>query len=125
MSRKKTNHGIRLSPARRRRAYAQLWDLQRGRCAICGGFMRAEHDNAPDSATFDHMLPWRRGGNNTMFNLVLAHSRCNNQKGDKIIPFSIVHKYLGKGNIFSEVRYSNQLKLRSYSCGSKDCSTSS
>lgn len=38
-----------------------------------------------DDLTVDHIYPRALGGNSRMTNLQPAHSRCNSQKGNKII----------------------------------------
>ena len=60
-----------------------LFEMQRGRCALCGFPMRREYSNHPRSATIDHVFPRSAGGKNTKDNRVLAHQRCNVEKGDR------------------------------------------
>lgn len=52
-----------------------LTDLQSGECFYCGGRMR-------EKADVDHFIPWARRPDNSLHNLVAAHSRCNNAKRD-------------------------------------------
>jgi 5-methylcytosine-specific restriction endonuclease McrA len=48
------------------------------RCGICGKVMTFS------DATFDHIIPSSQGGGDTLLNLQLAHSQCNNDKGDQV-----------------------------------------
>jgi hypothetical protein len=54
-----------------------LRDLQSGRCFYCQSRMR-------DKVEVDHFIPWARYPNNAIDNLVLAHSDCNQSKGDHL-----------------------------------------
>lgn len=62
----------------RRRVRAILCDLQRGRCALCGETME------PADMTIDHIVPSDLGGSDDFDNLQLAHSWCNEEKGNSI-----------------------------------------
>ena len=44
-------------------------------CQLCGG------DVLPGDVHIDHVVPWSRGGQHTLGNLQVAHSRCNIRKG--------------------------------------------
>lgn len=48
-------------------------------CYLCGG--RFTKGNGP---TIDHVRPLSRGGDWSVGNLLLAHRRCNLEKGDRI-----------------------------------------
>jgi 5-methylcytosine-specific restriction endonuclease McrA len=48
-----------------------------GRCRQCG---------SEDDLHFDHVIPWSRGGANTVKNVQLLCGRCNRIKGDDDIP---------------------------------------
>lgn len=71
----------------------RLWDIQDGVCAHCGYAMphpealradgRMTCDNAP---SLDHVIPRSRGGVSALSNLVLAHRRCNEKRGDGRLP---------------------------------------
>lgn len=51
--------------------------LQGGRCFYCGEPIGAK-------ATFDHLIPQAYGGADEPANVVLAHRRCNQKKGDRL-----------------------------------------
>ena len=51
--------------------------LQGGRCFYCG-------EPAGAKATFDHLIPRAYGGADDPANIVLAHRRCNQRKGDRL-----------------------------------------
>lgn len=75
----------------------QLINMQHGKCSICGlEFL----DTSKDGPTIDHMLPLSRHGNNSMHNTTAAHSKCNNKKGSRILPYKVVHSQLGKGPVY-------------------------
>ncbi len=52
-----------------------LRELQDNRCFYCGESIDGSHD-------VDHFIPWSRHPDNSIDNLVVAHSRCNNRKRD-------------------------------------------
>lgn len=57
---------------------ARLLDvIQGGRCFYCGEPVGAK-------ATFDHVVPRAYGGTDDPGNIVLAHRRCNQLKGDRL-----------------------------------------
>jgi hypothetical protein len=60
---------IDLGPVR-----AELLEVQSGRCFYCHETVR------PVRAEVDHFIPWARFADNGIFNLVVAHERCNNAK---------------------------------------------
>ncbi|HYD30856.1 MAG TPA: HNH endonuclease [Azospirillaceae bacterium] len=51
--------------------------IQGGRCFYCGEPVGAK-------ATFDHVIPQCYGGTDDPGNIVLAHRRCNQLKGDRL-----------------------------------------
>jgi len=51
--------------------------LQQGLCFLC----RLPLDGG---ATYDHVLPLAHGGTEHYRNKVLAHGKCNNEKGDRM-----------------------------------------
>lgn len=65
-----------------------LYEWQSGRCALCFSPMihpdemreagRMADDDAP---TVDHFKPRAKGGENAMWNLLLAHGGCNRARG--------------------------------------------
>ena len=63
-----------------------LFDVQKGRCAICGKGMdpvrTAKVQSNPSRPTRDHVLPQALGGPDEPGNLLAAHARCNTEKGD-------------------------------------------
>ncbi|MGQ9365717.1 HNH endonuclease [Azospirillum sp. ST 5-10] len=57
---------------------ALLMDVaQGGRCFYCG-------EPVGRQATFDHLIPQAYGGVDSPGNVVLAHRRCNQKKGDRL-----------------------------------------
>jgi 5-methylcytosine-specific restriction endonuclease McrA len=46
-------------------------------CALCGH----KFENLKD-VTLDHIIPSSKGGGNEITNLQLAHTECNNKKGN-------------------------------------------
>ena len=77
------NHNMGARNRRRRRA--RLYEMQGGLCAICGGPMPAPGTRRGHKrpATLDHKIPFSWGGSNGLWNLQLAHRRCNERKGDR------------------------------------------
>jgi 5-methylcytosine-specific restriction endonuclease McrA len=51
--------------------------LQSGRCFYCDAPVGAK-------ATVDHLIPRAYGGTDEPANIVLAHRRCNQRKGDRL-----------------------------------------
>lgn len=69
---------------------AQLMDiLQGGRCFYCGEPVGAK-------ATFDHVIPQAYGGADVAGNIVLAHRRCNQSKGDRLPTPEEVDRFLAQ-----------------------------
>lgn len=88
---KRQVRGIRAMLAeRRRRIREELFQKQDGKCVLCGGILppvdRSIEDleNPTQYPTLDHKIPTSKGGTNRKSNLQLVHSKCNNEKGDKI-----------------------------------------
>lgn len=63
-----------------------VWRRDDWQCCYCGiKVIRAgldQPDDAPDTATVDHVTPRSAGGSHAMKNLVTCCRRCNNRKGD-------------------------------------------
>ena len=55
-----------------------LMDIQRGRCFYCGGGITGPR------AHLDHFIAWSRYPTDLAHNFVLADSRCNNKKRDRL-----------------------------------------
>jgi hypothetical protein len=53
----------------------KVWDRDKGRCATCG---------SNEDLQFDHIIPYSKGGANTVENLQILCSRCNKKKFNKI-----------------------------------------
>ncbi len=53
----------------------EVWQRDQGRCVLCG---------AMDYLEFDHIIPFSKGGANTVKNVRLLCRRCNNLKRDRI-----------------------------------------
>ena len=66
-------------PARReaipRAVQREVWQRDGGRCVECG---------TREKLCFDHIVPFSRGGSNTIRNLQLLCERCNLSKGNRI-----------------------------------------
>lgn len=60
-----------------KRCYLHL--EQQGKCFFCQKELRLGH------GTLDHYYPKSKGGKNSITNLVLACTKCNQQKADKIL----------------------------------------
>jgi uncharacterized small protein (DUF1192 family) len=54
---------------------AEVWRRDGGKCVICGSNEKLE---------FDHIIPFSKGGGNTVRNLQLLCEPCNRKKSDKI-----------------------------------------
>lgn len=78
------------NPQRRDELRAKLFELQNGRCHLCGRPMtleRPERTRAPKSfASFDHLTPKSEGGTSYYTNLKLAHRSCNSRRGSNPLP---------------------------------------
>lgn len=72
----------------RDKLFAFLFDQQDGRCFYCNGHLskrRKLHNTVNRNApTFDHFTPKAKGGSDSIYNLVLAHDKCNHLKGDRM-----------------------------------------
>ena len=54
-------------------------------CHICGGeILYDAHHLDPLSFTIDHITPRKRGGSDTLDNIMAAHRACNRDKSDKV-----------------------------------------
>lgn len=67
-----------------------LWQRQKGSCALCGQAMLKNRFDAPHAtiwarkrATIDHILPRSKSGSDAPDNLQLVHAHCNKRKGAK------------------------------------------
>ncbi|RLB49337.1 MAG: hypothetical protein DRJ42_21205 [Deltaproteobacteria bacterium] len=63
-----------------------LRDLQDGRCFYC-------ESRLGDKVEVDHFVPWARYPNNAIENLVIAHSDCNQSKGDHLASADHVQRW--------------------------------
>lgn len=59
------------------------------RCALCG---QIEHDT--QALSFEHVIPQSRGGLSDWTNVCLAHSSCNNRKGDRTLAEAGLHLHI-------------------------------
>jgi hypothetical protein len=69
-----------------------LEGYQNGRCFYCGEPLFDIH--------VDHVLPYSALRHNDIWNLVLAHSFCNEQKSDNIPPLHFVEKLIQRNEYF-------------------------
>lgn len=69
----------KMRPVRReaipRAVQREVWQRDGGRCVECG---------TREKLCFDHIIPFSRGGSNTIRNLQLLCERCNLSKGNRI-----------------------------------------
>ncbi len=65
-----------LNGRRKPRVRRALLRRHGSRCWLCGDFMMAE------DISIDHVIPRCKGGTNELENLRLAHTTCNNARGD-------------------------------------------
>ena len=69
----------------RQRWRRELYTRQAGKCHWCSGYMTlitGPNGHAPwDYATFEHLTPRSQGGKDKLPNLVLAHRKCNEERG--------------------------------------------
>lgn len=82
---------ISLDPVRPR-----LFDLQKGLCFYCNGSMSKDltlDDTIPRSCHVDHFVPWSRHADNSIDNLVAAHSECNGKKSDYLAAADHVERW--------------------------------
>jgi 5-methylcytosine-specific restriction endonuclease McrA len=80
----------------------QLFEVQHGCCHLCGKFMTlavcpTAKAPSPNFATFDHVLPWSKGGTTYYTNLRLAHRRCNSKRGNQSLSGEIPHRAFRRG----------------------------
>lgn len=92
----KRNRAFRSEMRDKRKAkYARLRLAQGGCCYLCGFAF-----SATDLATEDHVMPRSKGGKRAG-NILLAHSSCNNAKGNRE-PLPHELRYLAKINAMIE-----------------------
>jgi 5-methylcytosine-specific restriction endonuclease McrA len=89
---RRTTKRSNLKP-RQKRVKMQLLASRDGgwKCWYCGKSLTPIGDitlpvrgNDPNRPTLDHVIPTSKGGTNDLWNLRLACSTCNNDKGDKL-----------------------------------------
>ena len=61
------------------RVRGPIIELQEGRCFYCAERLASRAGQTPD---VDHFIPWSRYPDDSLENLVVAHTRCNAQKSD-------------------------------------------
>ncbi len=73
---------------RKRRLRVRMFLNQDGNCSLCGEAMSLAvlHPLSDDYPTLDHILPRSRGGTNAVSNIALAHRRCNERRGNALLP---------------------------------------
>jgi 5-methylcytosine-specific restriction endonuclease McrA len=70
----------------KRRAWRNtLRKYQGNLCCWCKGPMQTEHPGRWDFETLEHIHPKHHGGRNQISNLALAHAKCNNERGSKLV----------------------------------------
>lgn len=55
-------------------------------CPLCTAWLDYEHSKQPNSPEPDHVIPWARGGRNSLDNLRIICRRCNQSKGNRAAP---------------------------------------
>lgn len=65
---------------------AEIYDRDKGRCALCGKRVKRKASRAgdPKGPTIDHILPVSKGGHDSKANVQLAHMSCNAAKRDRV-----------------------------------------
>lgn len=71
------------------RVRAPLVDAQEGQCFYC------RHDLRRDAAV-DHFIPWSRHPDNTLDNLVAAHSPCNESKSSSLAALDHLERWMDR-----------------------------
>jgi hypothetical protein len=71
-----------------RRKHRRRYLAQRGRCYLCGKplSLSAQPTNGaadPKRTTEEHIRPKKNGGRDQSWNIALAHTRCNHEKGSR------------------------------------------
>lgn len=56
-------------------SYAAIFERDSGVCYLCG------ITTTPETLSFDHVIPFYKGGSHTADNIRVAHRRCNELKG--------------------------------------------
>ena len=71
----------------RRKVGYRIWRDQHGLCYWCREpVLWNAPEKSPEYATIDHLLPLSRGGRDLVSNWVVAHARCNGQRGNTLPP---------------------------------------
>lgn len=73
--------GLRINSNIRREWRVKLLWEQKTLCHWCREPMQIDSPGASDYATFEHLKRKREGGKCNWKNLVLAHTRCNHERG--------------------------------------------
>jgi len=78
----------RISRDRKRRRLRQVVERFNGRCVYCGTETvkgaGSGQVTQPNAATLDHFIPRSLGGQECIWNYVLACRACNEEKGDRM-----------------------------------------
>lgn len=78
---------------RSRKQKLKQFEHQKGQCCWCLEPMELKmltkeewghRADYPTIATWEHIIPVAKGGTNALSNLLLAHRRCNQERGDAI-----------------------------------------
>lgn len=65
-----------------RRARHQAQAAGQAHCPICGTLLNYAVGRTPSSAEVDHIIPYSRGGTDTIDNVRIICRRCNQQRGN-------------------------------------------
>jgi len=83
-----------------------IYNRQRGLCHLCKLPM------SPEDATYDHLIPKSQGGTREEGNVMLAHSICNNIRGDN--PIYSPQYYIKKTERYHQLKRSRREYANSY-----------
>jgi 5-methylcytosine-specific restriction endonuclease McrA len=78
--------------------------IQRSRCFYCEKVIFSD-------GTVDHVIPRALEGDNSLYNKVLAHSRCNLRKGARLPTYEELEKLKYRNIILTDILKLNQVRI--------------